>query len=546
MVAIRLHRYGVEALADAGTKVAVGRLGYEAALEQSGGGTVRLHRYGIEVLAKPAPKLAVSRVGHEAALAETGGGPVQLHRYGIEVLFDNSVTLAISRVGSESALLQTGAGPVQLHRLGVEVLAKTGVPDPVPLPLAADIEFWMHNWVNEVEIETSYETDVVRSPDTLAEERRSLYQRPARTLALRWTRQSKEEIYQLRLMLRRMTGENVQIPIYPDVTALNADAGPSDTTFQITTTNKRFYVGARVLFFRCNETYIQRTDVLTGIITELSAAHIKIDGLGLGIALTAGVHCVIPLIDCEIHMEPEVTWETAEVGDVELTVRERRGMNSLPPLTVGLPPGFPHRLGLPVFEIEPNWIRGVVTSYQRHGLEQRIGRRLVPLPDGDRYAQVQSWDLAPILREDWYRVASMFDSRRGRALAFWAIDREFSWTVTNTTSIFIDIAPFGRFVDFNQIWTEQNIGAAIVMKDGTIHLMQVNTVSDNGSFWRLTAVGGQSIQQPIDLSQIDFFARARISRFDSDALREVWKTNNVCEIRLRTIEVQNEKVVDFD
>jgi hypothetical protein len=221
-------------------------------------------------------------------------------------------------------------------------------------------------------------------------------------------------------------------------------------------------------------------------------------------------------------------------------------MNSLPPLTVGLPPGFPHRLGLPVFEIEPNWIRGVVTSYQRHGLEQRIGRRLVPLPDGDRYAQVQSWDLAPILREDWYRVASMFDSRRGRALAFWAIDREFSWTVTNTTSIFIDIAPFGRFVDFNQIWTEQNIGAAIVMKDGTIHLMQVNTVSDNGSFWRLTAVGGQSIQQPIDLSQIDFFARARISRFDSDALREVWKTNNVCEIRLRTIEVQNEKVVDFD
>jgi len=37
-----------------------------------------------------------------------------------------------------------------------------------------------------------------------------------------------------------------------------------------------------------------------------------------------------------------------------------------------------------------------------------------------------------------------------------------------------------------------------------------------------------------------------LTRFDSDAMREVWHTNTVCDVRLNTIEVQNEKSVDFD
>ena len=544
MVAIRIHRLGVEALLDAPPQVAATRVGYEAALAETGGGTIRIHRLGVEVLAQRAPQVGVQRVGYEAALPETGGGAIQLHRLGVEVLFDNSQMVGVQRVGYEAALLGTGGGALQLHRLGIEILAKTGVPNPVPLALAADIEFFLHNWVDEVEIETSYETDIGRSPDTLAEERRSLWQRPQRLMTLRWTRMSKTEVYQLRLLLRRLTGENIQIPIYPDVAVINADVGLTDLQLFADVSNRRYYVGARVLIFRADLTYVTMADVKTGIITEIAADYLKVD-VAPGV-LAANEWAVVPLLDCEILLDPEVTAETAEVSDVRLEVRERRGRNSLSPFVVGLPPGFSTRLGLPIFEIEPNWIRGVTTTYKRHGTEQRIGRRLTPLPDGTRYSQAQDWNLSPVERLDWYRIASMFDSRRGRALAFWAIDREFSWTVSNTTSIFIDIVPFGRFVDFNQIWTESNIAAAIRMKDGKIHLMQINTVSDNGSFWRLTAVGGQSIEQPIDLSQIDFVARARLSRFDSDAMVETWRTNTVAEIRLRTIEVQNEKSVDFD
>lgn len=545
MVAIRLHRLGVETLLDAPPQVGVNRVSYEAAVAQGGGGSIRLHRLGVEVLAKVLPKAGVQRISYEAAVEQGGGGSIRLHRLGVEVLLDNPSVVGVQRVSYEAAVAQGGGGAIHLHRLGIEILARTGVPNPTPLALAADIEFFMHNWADELEIETSYETDVSRSPDTLAEERRSLWQRPQRVMQARWLRMGKDEVYQLRLLLRRLTNENLQFPLYCDATRVTGNALSTDTLFSVEANNRRFYVGGRVLFFRITDTYISRTEVLTGIITELTANSIRIAS-SLGTALIANQWAVVPLIDCDEVLEPEVTWETAEVARVELTVRERRGKNALPPITVGLPPGFPNRLGRPVFEIEPNWINGITTSYKRHGSEQRIGRRLVPLKDGDRYSQVQSWNLSPVERPDWYRIASMFDSRRGRAESFWVIDREFSWTVSNTTTIFVDIVPYGRFVDFNQIWTEQNIAVAIKMKSGEIHLMQVNTVSDNGSFWRLTAVGGQSIEAGIDLSQIDFVARARLSRFDSDAMKETWRTNNVCDIRLRTIEVQNEKTVDFD
>jgi hypothetical protein len=545
MVAIRLHRLGVEALLDAPPKVGVQRISAETAAETTGGGPIRIHRLGIEVLAQFPAKVGVQRVSAETAALTTGGGELRLHALAIEVLLSNIPAIAMHRISTETAALTTGGGALRAHRLGLEVLARTGVPAPTPLTLAADIEFWMHNWADTLEIETSYSTDVIRSPETGAEERRSLIQRPVRTLTARWTQMSQERVHQLRLMLRRLPNDNVQLPLYCDATELTASASAVDTQFFLDADNRRFFVGGRVLFFEHTKSFVSRTEAKTGIITELTAASITVD-VAPGVSMTAGHWAVVPLIDCELVLEPSVTWETAEVANVEITFREHRGPNALPPITVGLPPGFPRRLGRPIFEIEPNWIRGIDTSYPRYGSEQQVGRRLVPLTEGTRYNQLQTWDLAPIERPDWYRIASMFDSRRGRAETFWAIDREFILTVSNTTSIFVDIVPFGRFEDFDDIWTESNLGVAIKMKDGQIHLMQVNTVADNGSFWRLTAAGGQSIADPIVLADIDFCARARISRFNSDSMRETWHTNNVCDIRLQTIETQDEQSIDFD
>lgn len=548
MVAIRNHRFGVETLQEAAAQAAVHRVSYEAAVEATGAGTVRNHRFGVEVLAQVQPKVGVTRHNYEAAVEATGAGTVRNHRFGVEVLLSNLAKIGIGRVSYEAAVNQVVGGLLRLHRFGIELLARSGVPNPVPLALGANIEFFMHNWVDELTIETAYMTDVNRSPQTLAEERRSLIQRPERTLTLHWLRMDATEVYQLRRLLRRLTSENLQLPLYPDAIEVGADAPlGTETDFTVNVENRRFYVGARVLFFETSKTYLAVGEVKTGIITELTATQIKIDA-ALGVAVLANKWSVVPLIDCEILLDPQITWETAEVANVNLTVREFRGKNALPPTSLGLTSGFPVRLGRPVFEIEPNWIRGIRTTYKRIGNEQRVGRRTVPLLDGTRYSQFQDWNLSPLERADWYRVMRMFDTRRGRGESFWAIDREFTWDLALTSSVFIDVVPFGTFADFNPdgIWTDSNIAAAIVMKDGEIHLAQINTVVDNTSTWRLTLVGGQTIDDPIDLTQVEYFAMARISRFNTDAMKERWLTNNVCSVRLKTIELQNEKDVDFD
>lgn len=544
MVAIRLHRLGVESLHVSEPQVAVQRISVEVGAEQTGAGQVRLHRLGVEVLCKKPTIAGVQRIAVEAGVPQTGAGQVRLHRLGVEVLLRNAVALGVQRVAFETGATQGGSGSMRLHRLGVEVLAKTGVIRPVPRTLAANLDFFLHNWATELEIETAYSTDVLRSPYTLAEVRTSNFQRPERTMRVRWSRMGRAEIDRLRVLLRRMTDEGVQIPLYCDATRLTANLSNVGTTVFASIGLRRFHAGARVLFFRTASTYISYTDALVATISTVAAESFDISA-ALGTALTAGEWSVVPLIDCDEVLDPEVTNETAEVGDVTLTVREFRGPNALPPLSIGAPSSFGTLLGRPVFEIEPNWIDGITTTYRRAGQVARIGRRQVPIKEGPRYQQEQDWALAPVVRADWYAIASMFDSRRGRGEAFWAIDREHNWRVALTSSVFIDIEPLGRFADFNQVWTESGIVAAIKLKDGRVFGFQVNTVQDNGSAWRLTAVGGQTLPT-INLADIDFFARGRLTRFDTDAMRETWKTDEVCDVRLSTIELLNEKTVDYD
>ena len=545
MVDIRLHRLGVEALLDAPPQIAVERASYEVAALQGGSGSVRLHRMAVEVLAKKDPILGVQRASYEAAALAGGSGPVQLHRLALEALLGNLPSqVAVERMSYEAAALAGGSGAIRLHRMAVEVLGRTGVPDPVPLPLAADNEFFMHNWADELEMETSYLTDVGRSPDTLAEERRSLIQRPERVLTLRWLRASQTEVYQLRLLARRMTFENLQIPLYQDASTLTASAGVIDTTFSLDLTGRRFFRGARVLFCRSTSTYVTRTAAIIRTITSLAGAAITVDS-ATGVDMQAGEWDIVPLIDIDYVDEPEIEMLTDRVASVSLTVREHRGENSLPPIAVSVAPGFPFRLGRSVFEIQSNWARGIVTRYVPQGGTQRIGRKLVPYRDGTRYAQRQDWDLAPIQRKDFERVLGHFDAMRGRSKSFWTIDQERELTLALTSSAFIDVNPFGRFEDFDQLWTEAGVAAAIKMRDGTIYLVQINTVLDNGSTWRLTIVAGQALPPVIDLTQVDYFARARISRFFDDVMRESWSTREVCSVRLSTIEAQNERNADF-
>jgi hypothetical protein len=295
--------------------------------------------------------------------------------------------------------------------------------------------------------------------------------------------------------------------------------------------------------FPKNLTYVTSAQARIRTIESLTATSLTFTQTH-GAIVAANTLAVVPLMDCEIVLEPEVQMQTDTVGEVSMTVREVHGKNALPPLAVGQPDDAVVRAGYPVFEFGPNWIDGLSTTYVRYGREQREGLRLFPSVEGERFVLETEWPLGPLDRDEFFFVAGFFDGRRGRGRAFWIVDRHDLFTPVSNLSTAVFVEPKGDFADFEEYWLEANIGVGFVMDDGNVYIATVFSVNDNGSTWILTLDIGSTLPV-LDMSRVVRFGRARLSRFTTDAIRETWRTTDVCEIRLKTVETPNEKSVEF-
>ena len=548
MAELRIVREALEALANSPVRAGVTRMGHEVAAADGGtGAELTIFRAAVEIIADRDPETSVTRMGHEVAAADGGtGAELTVFRQAIEILIEIPTTIGATRMGHEVAAVDGGTGAnLSVVRAAIEVIGSVGVTPPVPLALATTVDFFINNWASQVEMESSYETDVTRSPFTLTEERRSSRQRPQRSITYRWTRDSLEEYDRMVVFLRRLTNENIQGLLFQDFANVTAAQGPSDAVIHCDAAYKRFFPGQRILVSKMPDGFQAHASVEVLTILAASSIAIKTTTVPSQVFDPADNWTVFPIIDCEKKLDTEQLDETTQTIDMGIELHEFRGPSALPPTVVGLPDGWETAFGLPTWKIEPNWINGVTKGYHRYGTMQSQGRHPGrPAVEGDRYAQTQSYSLL-LDRPDFWRVLNFFDSRRGRTLAFWAVDREFVWNVVDTDPNFIDVTPFQDFADFNAIWTDDHAGAGIVMNDGTIHIVHINTVQDIGGVWRLTLVFGESLPDPIDVTEIDYFARARTSRFRSDAMKEAWETSEVVRITLSTIETINEQDVDF-
>ncbi len=546
MVAVRVSTVGVEVATESPPQAQVNRQTSETVVDQAGSAAVVIvSTVGAEVAAAVLGGARVNRLTPEAVVDQAGSGAVVIvSTVGVEVAGQCPPQVAVNRLTPETVVDDAGAGAtVIVSTVGIEIAALSGVLGPTPLALAAGLDAFMHNWATEVEMETSFETDVSRSRETGAEERRGLMERPERVVTVRWLQQDVAAIDRLVTTLRRMTGTNIQLPLYQDMSLVTQDS--TSTTLWVAAATRRYFNQGRVVVFpSAGQIFLSSALQILEIDTPFPDRLTLDAGTPISGTLTAGDFACAPYIDLEIHLEPKVQMRSIRVGDVVLEAREFKGKSSLPPVVVGLPAGWEIELDRPVFEIAPDEAGGVATSYRRYGALQKQGRKQRTFVEGTRYNQVQEYDLL-LDRQDFSRVLTFFESRKGRLNAFWTVDREFIWTVIDTDPTFIDVSPLGVFADFDDLWTEQNIAAGIVMNDGTIFLRQINTVQDQGGTWRLTLVAGPTLPT-IDVSQIQRFARARLTRFDQDAMTERWASINVCRLRLRTVEVQQEKTIDID
>lgn len=555
MVAVRHTRQSTETVVLTGEPAGATRVDFEVAglsAEATNGAAV-ISRQTVEVVARRNTEAAVTRADLEVAGLAAGANTTDaalVSRQTVEVAISIPSGPTVTRADFEVAGLASAPNTtdsVLVSRQTLEAALRRGSAGPVmPITLGADNELFLHDWADEVELSSSYSTDVSMSPTTGAESRRGLIFKPLRSMKLTWLQSSEEfdasdasRLDRLYVFLRRLTDQECAIPLYPDVRQLDAAYLSTDTTIFFDTTRGRWFEGARVAVVRLDISGHYESHSLHFIDT-VQSDRLVLDSQ-LGSATRAGWALVLPMIDCHIVMDAQMELPTGCLGAVSLTVEEIAGPSQLPPSKADLPSGAQTHLDIPILDVTPDWSGSVRSGRSRAGLSFNSGRARGVAPYAARSRERHELEFTNE-RPDFWKLVEFFDTRRGRLRSFWHIDHQQLWTVSGLSTNFIDVAPFGDFADFAEELEGGQVG--LEMADGTYYVRDAVTVQDVATNYRITV----SPVLPSGLSAADVVrvARARRVRFDSDEMVERWTTAGLASTRFRIIEVLEEGVVNLD
>jgi hypothetical protein len=550
MVQVNITRQNVEALADEGDVLDASRIDLQVAATTAHPSQVEITRQTLEVLAVEPNIPSAGRIDLQVAASNAHPTQVEITRQSIEVLARPDSTSAATGIYLQVAATSAHASQVAITRQSIECLARQGSAGPVtPLALVDDVYVFMHNWASRVTVTTSFRTDVQTSPDSGAEARRGLNVKPFRTMDLEWTVcdsdtvsgvNSLVELERLEVLLRRMTDQRFQVPIYPDQQELGADYLSTADTILIPTREGRFFVGARVAIVQldhCN----QPVSHTFHIIDDMTNDQLTFTAT-LGVNIAAGSF-IFPVMDCEIMLDVEAAYSTARVPSIKMTVSEAPGASQLPPLKSDTPTGaqLAHD-DRPVWFEEPDWSSPVVKGRKRSGSRTSEGRADFVNTEGDRSRQTHRFSIQGTRAEMW-NCLEFFETRRGRLRAFWHIDQD-----QYMQPIDIDIS--GNFVSVREADLDladtqeefQGEAVGVVMSDGQHLVRPVSTLLSVLTVFRI------SVSDPFPtgllIGDVHRVARARLVRFAKDEFTETWTNTGHMGATINVIEVLNEQ--DFE
>lgn len=447
------------------------------------------------------------------------------------------MALRIHRQGAEVGVVQAAQAdvPLNLFRIGIEVLgAEPAIVVPPTVP--SSLKIFLQNWSRNVTVGTLWQTDVKASHGSVREARKGLATKPQRSVSIRWTSTSPGELDELVPAVKRMTAEEVMVPIMSDHTELDVSVGgvPVDRV-TCNTVDKRFYPDAVVAVADLDAQGHYTGTFITRIIASRTEDELVFTSTVSN--LTAGQVLILPLINTQVLLEPKFSYQTNHVAHADLTLQEVFGPSALPPLETGNPASFAIFDGLPVFDMEPDWGTPVPVGFRREGSKVKSGRSSYIETRGARHRYALDYKFK-FERADAFRFLRFFDSRGGRLQAFWQVDQEDVWTIASQSNgdTEVNITAIGSFTDFQAEFG--HIG--IVMNDGTVHVGAVSNIDDETTTWEVTLTAALP---SLDLTQVRRVARARRVRFTRDNVTERWTTDNVCAIDVSTIELLDEKDV---
>jgi hypothetical protein len=554
LVAARISRQSAEVAADADSPAGVTRLDVEVAgkaTEATTAVAARVSRLSAEVAAPAAQVAGVTRLDVEVAgkaTEATTAVAARVSRISAEVAISLSPRVSVTRLDVEiagKATEATAAVAAQVSRQSGEAAARRGSSGAVvPLALSGDDdEIFMHDWADEVRLTSSYLTDVTASSATGAESRRGLTLKPERSMDVVWL-QARDEfdagdasrLDRLLVLLRRLTDRRFQVPLYPDQRELTQAYLAADDTVLLDTTRGRWFTGARIVIVQLTPggSYLSHSFHLIG---SLQSDHVVLTApLGVDVAAFS---VILPVLDCEVSLEAETMFESGCLAEVRLTVSEVAGASQLPPTKADAPTGATTHLGIPVFDIDPDWSEGVVGGRVRAGIEFREGRSRGVSTYAARSRGRQALSFTNE-RSDFWRLVEFFDTRRGRLRSFWQLDPEQLWTAAQLDPTFVSIEQFGDLDDVKEELEGSQVGFRTA--SGAYFVRDVVTVQQVMTVYRLTI----SPDLPaLSASDVVWIARARRVRFDSDEMIEEWSSAGLASTEFETIEVLEEKVVNL-
>jgi hypothetical protein len=406
------------------------------------------------------------------------------------------------------------------------------------------VDLFAHDWRAIPRVVTEWQTDVVASAETLAEERRGLVGRPRRTVFLRWVGLNRDESARLMWRLFRacapaLDGDGLEVPlevpIHADVAI--ATASSSGTTISAPTANRRFHAGGRVVI--CSLAGGRPTNPQWRTIDSVSSSSITVTEALTGSYAAGALVC--PAIKVRTLLEAELAAQTDQVCEVVVAFAEV--LEEALPARAQLSGLSAHGFSTAddgdgndyhVLTLSPEWSTAPTMRVTRSGSTQRMGRDELVLTRGPRPRLEVSFGRVSRDRAEFDKALAFFDAHRGRLVPFFVPLPLTLFRAVAIATGYVDVAQVGDLDD-----VEEFASFVAVEANGSTYVRPIESVAVEGSAWRITV--GVALPS-FSLSDVTRVSLAILARFASDSLEEEWQTIGVSAMRFSVVEVVNEKV----
>lgn len=402
------------------------------------------------------------------------------------------------------------------------------------------MDCFAHDWIQAPSMSTEWQTDIVASPETLAEDRRGLVSKPRRTISLRWLGSSQGEAGRILFALMRAHDEEFEVPLYQDIAVTTAAS--SGTTIYCPTENRRFAPGSRV--------------VIVAIGTDgrpMNPQWRTIDTIGpTDLALTAALagsyaagSLVFPAAQARLLLDAEMTLLTDGKVRVDATFEERL-KDAIPAFTtyddletdyafnkVDVGAGVEYYL----LDLGVNWKVEPSLRVARSGARHRVGQDDVVIVRGPRPLLRFVFTHTVVSRLGFARALAFFDAHRGALIPFLVVNPLTLWTIHAVATTYVEVAVNGALADVQDF-----VDFVAVEAGGEVYVRPVTGTALVGGYWRMTL----GVNLPaLSVGDVTRVTSAHLCRFESDALEEVWKSATVAEIGFDVAELVNEQTAEI-